>query len=349
MPGEPARVRPAPARVLTRWGHRMARILAGLLLLVAAAGLVARFVTWRTGWALGIAALSPYLMLGAPLALVVLLVLRGQWSAWRVAMVLVAGVLAGGLVATQAPLLRAAQGRPPDSVTLTVLTANLRLGQADPGSLVALVRDRRVDVLSAQELTGAEVARLHDAGLDDLLPFRRLDARDEASGVGLWSRYPLRHAGLDRGFEFAFVQAQVVVPGVTPAPTLAAAHMSGPWPQSPRHWLADMARLRTTLRGLARTSGGGAIVLGGDLNATLDTAQYRSVLADRFHDAAAQSGSGITRTYPATGPLPALLALDHVITCRAVATAARTVALPGSDHRGLLVEVAIARHQGGGA
>lgn len=74
---------------------------------------------------------------------------------------------------------------------LTVLTANLRFGEADPDALVRLVRTHQVDVLATQELTPEAVARLHAAGLDAALPYSDLRPFRDADGCGLWSRYPI--------------------------------------------------------------------------------------------------------------------------------------------------------------
>ena len=86
------------------------------------------------------------------------------------------------------------------------------------------------------------------------------------------------------------------------------------------------------------------MVVGGDFNATPDTAQFRDVLAAGYDDAADQAGAGLTRTYPSDRWFPPLIAIDHVL-CRGAATAVRasTVEIDGSDHRALLVHLRLAR------
>lgn len=80
----------------------------------------------------------------------------------------------------------------------------------------------------------------------------------------------------------------------------------------------------------------------GDFNATTDHVQFRDLLEHGYGDPAAQAGAGYPARYPTDRWFGPLIAIDHVLTRRAVATSVSTVALPGSDHRGLLVQVASA-------
>jgi endonuclease/exonuclease/phosphatase (EEP) superfamily protein YafD len=220
-----------------------------------------------------------------------------------------------------------------------MLTANLRFGNGDPASIVALVRAHHVDVLTTQELTSQEVDALTGAGLDALLPYHVTDARGGADGVGLWSRYPLRDPERLQTYLFAFVSAQVILPGLPGPVTVAAAHMPGPWPGPAGSWLDDIGKLPQTLRSLAAR--GAPVLLGGDFNATPDTAQFRRLLTGGYRDACEQAGAGLIGTWPAGTWYGPLIAIDHVLTYRAVGTAAKTVSVPRSDHRGLLVTVRI--------
>jgi len=61
-------------------------------------------------------------------------------------------------------------GAPPTG--LRVLTANVLFGRADPEQLLAVIRDRRVDLLALQEITPGGERALDAAGLASLLPYR---------------------------------------------------------------------------------------------------------------------------------------------------------------------------------
>lgn len=313
-----------------RW-YRVVVVIATALVLVAAVGLVAHFRAPGRAWSLGISAFSPYLMLAAPVGAVVFAISRG-WIGTGVAIAVT--VVA---VTTQLPLYTSTDP-PAHARTVVVMTSNLKIGGADPVSLLDAIRRHGVEVLMLQELTPAEQQRLVAAGLDRVLPFHVSDPRPLALGTGLWSRYPLSDEVRRTDFSWAFVTASAHVPGVGVPLALAALHLAGPYPD-PTLWHRDIAHLPSVLPGL----GGGSrtVLAGGDFNATPDLHQFRKLLTHGYADAAEQAGAGMTRTFPADTWLPPLIAIDHVLTRRAVATGAETVSIEGTDHRALLVRVAV--------
>ena len=67
------------------------------------------------------------------------------------------------------------------------------------------------------------------------------------------------------------------------------------------------------------------------------------------HDAGEQAGSGLRMTWPTDKGLPPLVAIDHVLADRRVRVAsARRVAIPGSDHDGVLAELVLPDADRGG-
>jgi len=335
---EPATPRPWRRALATlgrlRCGPRTGRICqiaGGLLLLVAVLGAGSRLIatTWLP--AVVLATFAPYLMAAAPLAGLVLLAGRAGWIALAALVVTVAAI------SLELPLY-VASGGSADGPRLTMLTANVRYGNADAAALVATVRTQHVDVLTVQELTPDEVARLHAAGLDQLLPAHELDARSGAGGVGLWSRYDLVGGAQHSGFTFALVSARLVMrPGSNDGPTVFAAHIIAPIQSGPTRWAQELSRLH----GILRTQPAGTVLVGGDFNSTDDHAQFRRLLTGGYHDAADQAGAGTTRSYPADRWFPPLIGIDHVLARGARATRARTVSVRGSDHRGLLVDIVL--------
>jgi endonuclease/exonuclease/phosphatase (EEP) superfamily protein YafD len=307
-------------------------VLAAVLLLVAAVGFGAHFWTARHSWTLGVVAFSPYPMLAAPVGALILAVAR-QWIGLVVALVIV------GLCASTQIRLYVAATPAANAHSLVTMTANLHLGEADPSAVVKAVRTHAVDVLMLEELTEEEQTRLIAAGLNDALPFHASDPRYSATGTGLWSRYPLVDVKLRTDFTFAFVTATVRIPGVATEPTVAALHLAGPVP-STTFWQRDIARLPRVLRELAAR---GIVIVGGDFNATPDVTQFRRLLVDGYRDAAQQAGAGMTRTYPSDRWYPPFIAIDHVLTRVAVGTSADTIEIGNSDHRALLVTVAVPR------
>jgi endonuclease/exonuclease/phosphatase (EEP) superfamily protein YafD len=280
------------------------------------------------------AALSPYLMLCGPLS-VALLTLARRWI-----LAIVAGGLAIATLAVQLPLYRGSDTVRIAGVGLRVISANLREGQADPGYLVRSAREQ-ADVLAFQELTPHEVDRLSAAGLDATFPYRWLDARAGASGVGVWSRLPMHAAKRIGGYTFALVSAQIRIAGISTDPTVVVAHITGPWPQPIDGWRRDLDRLPVTLLEVARQTGGGPVIVAGDLNSTTDMRSFRGLLRNGYRDAVEQSGAGFEPTFPADWRLPPFIAIDHILTRSCTATSLRTIKIPGSDHWGLAATVMI--------
>jgi endonuclease/exonuclease/phosphatase (EEP) superfamily protein YafD len=306
---------------------------AGLLTVLAIAGLVLHFVPVGSNPLMSIAAFALYLMLAGPVAGLLLLIGRR----WLLALPALVVVAIG--VAVYAPLY-VAQKPPANGLPMNVMTSNLRLGLADANSLVAAVRAHSVEVLMTEELTPEAVTRLKAAGLTQLLPYSALSPHGGGAGTGVWSRYPITQSSTAPGFSFEIVLTRVAVPGLATQPTFVGAHLAGPVP-SARDWSHDIDAFPAMLRALTAANPSGPIIVGGDFNATWDTAQFRRLLRDGYGDAAEQSGSGYTRSYRADVWYGPFIAIDHVVSRNAVATSARTITIKGSDHRALLARLVL--------
>ena len=129
---------------------------------------------------------TPYAAI-VSVVLVVLTLMFRRWKAFGVALA-VSGTFAAAVlpraVGDAAP---AARGP-----VLRILTANLRLGQANPQALVGLVRRTHADLLSMQEFTPQAGAAFDRAGLGRLLPHRITTPLGSALGSALYARWPLR-------------------------------------------------------------------------------------------------------------------------------------------------------------
>ncbi|MCW2685856.1 MAG: hypothetical protein JWR37_746 [Mycobacterium sp.] len=305
-----------------------------MALAISGWALASRYVPVTNHVVLLTVAFSPYLMLCGPVS-VGLLILARRW---------ILAVLAVGLTVTtlavQVPRYLGSDAAPTAGVVVRVISANLREGLADPDYLVRSARSQ-ADVLAFQELTPQEVDRLSAAGLDATFPYRWLDPRAEASGVGVWSRFPMHATRRLDGYEMAFVSAQIRITGISIDPTVVVAHVAGPWPQPIDDWRRDLDRLPVTLLEVAKGTDGGAVIVAGDLNSTTDMRPFRGLLRNGYRDAAEQSGAGIEPTFPADWRLPPFLAIDHILTRNCTATSLRTMKIAGSDHRGLVATVMI--------
>jgi endonuclease/exonuclease/phosphatase (EEP) superfamily protein YafD len=299
---------------------------------IAVCALVSRYLPITNHAVLFTSALSPYLLLCAPVSMA-LLILASRWI-----LVILGAGLTVTMLAVQLPLYVGSDTAATEGVRLRVISANLRDGQAEPQHVVSLARDQ-TDVLAVQELTPGEVDRLSAAGIDVTFPYRWLDAGGAAEGVGLWSRFPLDATRRIGGYTFAMVSAQIRVPGISIDPTIVVVHLPGPWPQPIDSWRRDISLLPATLQDVAERAGTGCVLAAADLNSTTDMRPFRTLLNDGYRDAAEQSGSGIQPTFPSDSRLPPLIAIDHILTRNCTATSLRTIRLSGSDHRGLVATV----------
>jgi endonuclease/exonuclease/phosphatase (EEP) superfamily protein YafD len=315
-------------------GRRLWTAIGWTLLTVAAIAFAVRFVPIVNRPLIVTAALAPYLMLGAPLALLVFGA-RRRWLAATLAAAMTAAV-----VAAQAPYYVA--DRSAAGVEVRFVSANLRYGNADPDAVTALAREH-ADVLAVQELTPDEGKRLAAAGLDAAFPYQALRPQEGPAGVGIWSRYPITASEADDAFWLGLLTARVRIPGVDGDTSVVVTHMSAPWPEPIQGWRDDLARLSDALQRIAADADG-PVLVAGDLNSTADMREFRRLLHDGYRDAADQAGAGLTRTHPADIVVPPVFAVDHILTHDCTATSVGTAAVAGSDHRALAASIEMPRN-----
>ncbi len=303
-------------------------------LVVAGCAFASRYFSINSHAVLIMVALSPYLMLCAPVSAALLL-----WGRhWLLAAAGAALTIA--MLTVQLPFYCASDAARTASVGLRVMSANLRLGRADPDHLVRSARGQ-ADVIAVQELTPEETDRLSHAGIDAAFPYRWLEARSGPDGVGLWSRFPIDAPRRIDDYTFAFLTARIRLAGASTDPTLVVAHIAGPWPQPIDDWRRDLHRLPDTMSEIGKHAGPGSVIVAADLNSTTDMRPFRALLTDGYRDAAEQSGAGIKPTFPADSRLPPWAVIDHILTRNCTATSLRTLKIPGSDHRGLVATLSI--------
>ena len=308
----------------------LATVIGALALAAATAGLVARYLLISNEVVLLLAAVSPYLIVAGVVAMILFAVVR-RWVP-----TIVSALLCVVMLLVLLPRYLGPEKSSVPSVPVRVLTANLGLGEADPTAVVALARGA-ADVLVLQELTPRLIAALSASGLDGVMPYRTVDPARNAQGIGIWSRYPIVDSQAVTGYQLAMRIARIRVPSVAIAPTVLGVHLAAPWVQPLQYFRDDLARFPTTLQAAGRNAGSGAVIVAGDLNSTYDMRPFRRLLDEGYRDAAEQAGAGLTRSFPAT----AWFGIDHVLVRNAMATAAETVPIPGSDHRGLSTVIEI--------
>lgn len=227
-------------------------------------------------------------------------------------------------------------GALPTGPTVRVLTANLRVGGADPAVVVGLVRDEHVDLLALQEYTPEAEQALERAGLPALLPHRSSHPLPGVGGSALYSRFPLVDDGVRLNpYEFGQARATVSVPGAAPL-LVESVHTTAPSSSEVTDGLP-----RSLANEPPATGDGPVHVLLGDFNATLDHVALRQLIATGYRDAADVTGDGLVMTWPYDKVFPRI-ALDHVLADRRVGV--RRVAvhpLVNTDHRAVFAELVL--------
>lgn len=279
----------------------------------------------------------PAVLALTPYAVPALLVLLALALALRVPLAAaVALALLGIHLAWLAPRFRAEPAPPhAGAVRLRVMVANVLAGGATAGSVASAVRAERPDVLVLVELTPRLAAGLDGTDLRELLPHRSLTPLPHPGGVGIYARRPLGGDGRLDGTRHACRQVEVGLDGRQVR--IVAVHAHPPRPKLTGCWRGDLEIVRAVAGAQA-----GPLVVAGDFNATADHASFRALLDGRLRDAHQARGRGLVRTWPALGPLPPLLHLDHVLVSHdldVLAVHERTI--PGSDHRAVVADLAL--------
>jgi endonuclease/exonuclease/phosphatase family metal-dependent hydrolase len=215
-------------------------------------------------------------------------------------------------------------------------------GRADPEAFADLVRSSGADVVVVQELS-PEQAR----ALGSVLPHGRFEPARDFTGMGIALRHP---AAFDRvALRYRDARIARLDPAHWPALTggleIVNVHMASPG-FGKQAWTRFSHR-RDQCRGLVEyldeTPGRTRAVLG-DFNATSSWPLYR-VVAGRLEDLAlshARSrGAKPARTWARWVGGPPLLRIDHCFGSGLRVDDFQVVAIRGSDHSGLVVDLSV--------
>lgn len=242
-----------------------------------------------------------------------------------------------------APVITASTEAPPASAPrLTLAQGNVYYRTDRPAEVAAAMVDTGADVLAMTEYS-RPVADVMESMLARgelaAYPYVAADAPGDRNGVALWSRHPIVEQRITRIGQGRAIDATLDVDG-----TLVRIVVVHPLPGTDRSslasWTGDLAALRDVAdprKPVVPT------MIVGDFNATRWHPAFRDLLGDGWRSAHELLGEGWSRSWPSDLPGPPLVRIDHALLSEGVIpTVARDVALPGSDHLGFVVEVAVA-------
>ncbi|WP_203338445.1 endonuclease/exonuclease/phosphatase family protein [Nocardioides limicola] len=332
----------------------VARILFWLLLVTLMPGAVAltvlRVLQLEQGWAVRIVSFTPYAVLGYGVVALLCVVAafrardagrRGSPRTWLTVALIV--LLPLGLHGWWlAPEFIDDREQIPDGPVVTVMTANLLKGHADPLAVLSAASERGVDVLVLQEITPRTLATLDDSGLDLAMPFRAGDSKETVEGTMIFSRWPLRdEVRTSTGYDGYAVTVEHDLGefrffGVHPRPPIGPAYA----------WRGDLENLLAEVE--EAMAGELPVLLAGDLNATPDHREVRAFADAGLRRVGELIGAGWQPTWPSEaspdtfpGWVPPLVQIDHVmVDARFVPLDLERVFIPGSDHMAVVARVA---------
>jgi len=258
----------------------------------------------------------------------------------------VAGAVAVAHLAWTAPETRRRRPLPEGAATATrirLATANIRYPSKDSTELGDELTASAADLLFLQELSPEHLRMLKATGLFDRYPYCYVDARHGSFGAGIWSRYPLSDAETWDPGGLPMVRAVAAIDGTRVR--LFNIHCKAPMR---RRWIRLFKEQLDEI-GSAVAAGTGPAIVAGDFNATYGLAPFRRLLhRGRLRDAHVDAGRGLLgTTWPRGGRVfPPLFRIDHVLVTDGIeVVAVREGRGPGSDHRPVIADLAIAGHR----
>jgi len=222
------------------------------------------------------------------------------------------------------------------SPLLRLFNANLYDANPDVGLIAKEILAAAPDLVALQEVDPDGAARLRRSGVLARFPYRVTEIRPGASGIALWSRFPLAESQVQDVGGWPAISATVVL-GARRL-RLYTFHVIAPVGEGRARWKAQLRRIDEEIRRERRP-----LVVVGDFNATRYHPSFRRLLSDRLADAHERRGRGWATTWPRNRwPLPPVMRLDHVLVSPEVGVrSVREGVGRGSDHRPIIADLVL--------
>ncbi|WP_318208153.1 endonuclease/exonuclease/phosphatase family protein [Streptomyces sp. SJL17-1] len=318
-------VAPAPPPLRPR--HRVMAWAAGLLMVVPALITACRALdTDAVTPVPQLLAFLPWLTVPAGLALLLAAVARRRVLTFVA--VLVLGATAWSTVPYM-PQTVISYGLP--LARVKVIASNVEFGQGT-GSLIELMRRERPQLVFVSECDRACRGALTKTFATELPHYASVEGEGSVGSI-LLSSYPLR--------DWRMIPSTMGMPGATAeiagVPVrLQLTHPMPPVPGQVSLWKRELGRVKAAVAAQPT----GPMLVAGDFNASQDHAAFRGILAaGGLQDAARRADESRAPTWPAEGPLPPFVQIDHVLVRDFSVREVRFPDLPGSDHRAVVADL----------
>ena len=276
--------------------------------------------------------LTPYLLApAAPLAALAALGRHHLLALTNAILVLALLVLTAPVVFNPDP-----QAVPADAATVKIAHANAYYLNDSPRAAAATLLGLGVDVIAVTEFNAELAGAFDDLDVADWYAFRIDLSSPSPGGVALLSRYPIVDGSVVLIGRQYGIEAIIDVNG-----SLLRVIVVHPFPGTDETALADLNNDLRVFAGRA-ASPGPPTMLVGDFNASRWHPQFRELLETGLADAHEALGKGFSRSWPTGAELPRFVRLDHaLLDDRVIPVQVNDIVVPGSDHLGFVVEVAI--------
>ena len=224
---------------------------------------------------------------------------------------------------------------------ITIESANVWDENQRPNAAARRLVESHADVLVLVEVANSMQRALERAGINRSYPHQlKAVASQNGTNDGIYSRLPLTQKTLIHDVLNELPAATVTRGGRSLR--IIAVHIDGPL-HGRTQWQAELSDLTAVTRAQS-----GPLAIIGDFNATRWNPPFRDLLAAHLTDAHESRGQGLSRSWPVLGSafstFGPLMRLDHALTnSGAVATRVRDLEIPGSDHLGFEVRIAMKR------
>jgi endonuclease/exonuclease/phosphatase (EEP) superfamily protein YafD len=225
-----------------------------------------------------------------------------------------------------------------DAPRLSVRFANLLFDNKQRAAEAATMTDPDVDVVAVAEFHPLELKAFDATGAMGYWPYRVARPGYGSDGVGLFSRYPITSVSTANIGTRPAIKATLEVGGRTVE--IFVVHPLPPVdPVGRVTWAPDLEAIRR-----ATSVDPVPTVVVGDFNSAAWHPPFREFLTHGFHDSHIWTGHGLSRSWPMDWPIPPFVRLDHALVRDGVIpTHIQDFTVPGSDHRGFVVDLAITK------
>lgn len=322
-----------PSQRMDRWRHALPGL--EMLAWICVVGTGFLVGTQLLGWdgsrfVATAQALTPYVTL--PMAVVAGFALWGR----RLVLAASAAVLGSAILLVALPLvLTPEQPDPaPGAQELRVAAVNLLYTNTRTVEIADVLLDLDLDAIVFSEFTIEHADELRAHQLSNELPHQINRDGLLAGGMAVWSRYPLdeneRKDTVNRT-----IDTWLDAPG-------ARFRMFGVHPPTPvfdfSGWTREIDQITDDVSQVAEPT----LVIG-DFNASFWHPSFRRMLDQGLVDAHMAHGQGWSTSWPTDEFMPPFVRLDHALTSNGlVSTEVIDFRVPGSDHSGFVVTVALA-------